>query len=155
MIYWNGKCWNSQSFGLNCVEMLNIFGFTIWSSVIRHLEHWKFFSHAKSARHLFSTSMSCKLVVCRGLEMLSSSSSTTSPSSPFRPRRNLLCCLHHFHSCRRVRMGGGVHWVHVHTPPPPPPGKKVPLRNVQKKIESSTQICRHKRMRTFRSDTTK
>ena len=38
---------------------------------------------------------------------------------------------------------------------PPPPGKKVPLRNVQKRRESSAQICRQKRMCTFRSDTTK
>ena len=43
--------------------------------------------------------------------------------------------------------------MHVH--PPPPPGKKVPLRNVQKRRESSAQICRQKRMCTFRSDTTK
>ena len=47
--------------------------------------------------------------------------------------------------------GGGVHWVHVQ----PPPGKKVPLRNVQKRRESSAQICRQKRVYTFRSDTTK
>ena len=29
--------------------------------------------------------------------------------------------------------------------PPPPPGKNVPLRNVQKKRESSAQICRQKK----------
>ena len=39
-------------------------------------------------------------------------------------------------------------------PPPPPPGNKVPLRNVQKRRESSAQICRQKGMYTFRSDTT-
>ena len=38
---------------------------------------------------------------------------------------------------------------------PPPTWEKVPLRNVQKRRESSTQICRQKRMCTFRSDTTK
>ena len=43
---------------------------------------------------------------------------------------------------RRVRRGE-VHWVHVH--PPPPPGKKVPLRNVQKRRESSAQIYRQKK----------
>ena len=47
---------------------------------------------------------------------------------------------------------GGVHWVHVY---PPPPGKEVPLRNVQKRRESSAQICRQKRMCTFHSDTAK
>ena len=36
-----------------------------------------------------------------------------------------------------------------------PPGKNVPLRNVQKRRESSALICRQKRMCTFRSDTTK
>ena len=50
---------------------------------------------------------------------------------------------------RRVR-GGGGYWVLVH-PPPPPPGKKVPLRNVQKRRESSAQMYRQKRMCTFRS----
>ena len=45
---------------------------------------------------------------------------------------------------RRVRRGG-VHWVHVHHPPPPT-WKKVPLRNVEKGKESSTQICRQKIM---------
>ena len=39
--------------------------------------------------------------------------------------------------------------------PPLSPGKKVPLRNVQKRRESSAEICRQKRMCTFRSDTTK
>ena len=34
-------------------------------------------------------------------------------------------------------------------------GEKVPLRNVQKRRESSAQICRQKRMCTFRSDTIK
>ena len=38
---------------------------------------------------------------------------------------------------------------------PPPPGKKVPLRNVQKRRENCVQICRQKRMCTFHSDTTK
>ena len=36
-----------------------------------------------------------------------------------------------------------------------PPWENVPLRNVQKKMESSAQICRQKRMCTFGSDTTK
>ena len=39
--------------------------------------------------------------------------------------------------------------------PPPPPGKNVPIRNIQKRRGSSPQICRQKRMCTFRSDTTK
>ena len=55
------------------------------------------------------------------------------------------------HANQARTQGGGVHWVHVH----PPPGKKVPLRNVQKRRESSAQICRQKKMCTFRSDTTK
>ena len=41
--------------------------------------------------------------------------------------------------CRRVR-GGGVLGARA----PPPPGKKDPLRNVQKRRESSAQICRQK-----------
>ena len=40
-------------------------------------------------------------------------------------------------------------------PPPPPTWKNVPLRNVQKRRESSVQICRQKRICTFRSDKTK
>ena len=34
---------------------------------------------------------------------------------------------------------GGVHWVHVH----PLPGKKVSLRNVQKRRESSAEMNVH------------
>ena len=37
----------------------------------------------------------------------------------------------------------------------PPTWKNVPVRNVQKRRESSAQICEQKRMCTFRSDTTK
>ena len=40
--------------------------------------------------------------------------------------------------------GGGA--LGARAPPHPPPGKKVPLRNVQKRRESSAQICRQKRM---------
>ena len=53
---------------------------------------------------------------------------------------------------RRVRKGGCTGCTCT---PPPPPGKKVPLTNVQKRRESSAQICRPKRMCAFRSDTTK
>ena len=40
--------------------------------------------------------------------------------------------------------------VHAHTMHPPP-GKNIPLRNVQKRREISTQIYRQKRMCTYRS----
>ena len=42
-------------------------------------------------------------------------------------------------------------------PPSPPPQtwKKAPLRNVQRRRESSAQICRQKRKCAFRSNTTK
>ena len=40
--------------------------------------------------------------------------------------------------------GGGA--LGARAPPPPPPEKKVPLRNVEKGKESSTQICRRKLM---------
>ena len=49
----------------------------------------------------------------------------------------------------QVRTQGGAR------APPPPPGKNVPLRNVQKRRESSAKICRQKRMCTFRLDTRK
>ena len=43
---------------------------------------------------------------------------------------------------RRVRRGGALG---TRAPPLPPPGKKVPLKNVQKRRESSAQICRQKK----------
>ena len=52
---------------------------------------------------------------------------------------------------RRVRRGGAL----GARAPSPPPGKKVPLRNVQKRRKSFPKIYRQKRMRTFRSDATK
>ena len=60
----------------------------------------------------------------------------------------------HFQFIRRFSgaYAGGGCTGHTCTPPP---GKKVPLRNVQKRRESSAQLCWPKRMCTFRSDTTK
>ena len=59
---------------------------------------------------------------------------------------------------QRQNIAGAYVWggsLGARAPPPPPPGKKVPLRNVQKRKESSAQISQQKRMCTFRSDTTK
>ena len=57
----------------------------------------------------------------------------------------------HKHIYRRVRKGGAVGERAL----PPPTWKKVPLRNVQKRRESSAQMCRQKRMCMFRAGTTK
>ena len=97
----------------------------------------------------------CLLLNELNLKIALLSCSPTDNNAPFSwIHRYLLSYYFKLLSFAGAYAGEGVHWVDVH-PPPPPPGKKVPLRNVQKRRESSAQICRQKWMCTFRSDTTK
>ena len=58
------------------------------------------------------------------------------------PITTIMALLQLVNLSRRVLRRGALG---ARTSPPPPPWNKVPLRNVQKMIKSSAQICRQKK----------